>query len=270
METFLAIFVVSSIFERSYSPQQWIIILLIFIVVIPTLVKYIRYQRARIRSINIKLAEEKREKEERDRRNERIRIEKEKEAKLKLEKMEETDDLVWSGTDIRFNIDFTTENYEDFFTAFGDHPPIHPLFEELLQKENTEIIIRDIRIFNMKEKRGGNGPIYYFYSFEREPSILSMSAKQILNCFIISMLADKISIRNWFVLNTKYPEIPTDIDDLRMVDIRRFEEKGKFMLYCYPYKKWSSLGGSWLSTESTFFIPLSAENKLACEEIKNW
>ncbi|MBP6931416.1 MAG: hypothetical protein KBD48_00030 [Candidatus Pacebacteria bacterium] len=265
METFLAIFVVSSIFERFHNHEQWIILLLIFIVFI-ILVKSIKNRLNRNQLRNIKKAEEK---ERGERKEKEIRIENEKKAQLKLEKMEETRDLVWSGTDICVNTDFTTENYEDFFAEFGNHPPIDLLFKELLQKENTEIISRDVRIFNMKEKYGGNGPIYYFYSFKREPSILSMSAKQILNCFIISMLAEKISTRNWFVLNTKYPEIPTGIDDLRMVDIRRFEEKGKFMLYCYPYQRWSSLGGSWLDLESTFFIPLLTEDNMVYEEITN-
>jgi hypothetical protein len=275
----LTILVVLSVLIGLFTQKWWVSIILIILTAIWAILKSFRTikngsYKLDFDSQNSKDIKEKRNIEE---------IKDEEEALFKLESMTETDCLIWFGTNIDLDLsnldpkhEFLIKEYRDLFGGYIDvvdmskiktknienrHSPIDPIFEELLKNEDTTCINRDVRIFKMKERNIGHSPIYYFGSFEKDPFLMSMSAKNIIDCFILAISSDKISERNWFLLNTKHPEVSTSNKDIQMVDIRFFDKTGKFLLYCYPYQRWSSMGG-WIGTESIFFIPNLSKDKM--------
>lgn len=272
----IAILMILSILIGFFNHKWWISIVLISLILVLLIFRFARTsKKGKYRSA---FKEDREEKELEKRKLEML--EAKKKAELKLERMEETDCLIWSGFDITVDLsnldpkqDCILEDYENLFGEYVDtigksttvYPPIDPIFNALIKKDNGVSPNHDVRIFKMKERNVGHSPIYYIGSFKKDPSTISMSAKSILNCFIIALSTQKTSKRNWFVLNTKYPATPSCIDDVKIVDIRYFEKTNKLLLYCYPYERWSSFGG-WVGIESTFFIPLLINDKVKNDE----
>lgn len=134
------------------------------------------------------------------------------------------------------------------------YPAIDPLFRKLCNNEDG-IKKVCVRIFTPTDG-GINGSFNYFNSFEKDPKLLSLSAKQILTAFVESLMRKRVSKSSFFVLNTKYPEQPSDIDDLNIVEIHLFAEAEKFVVQRRPYTKGSMLSGG-IGTHTKFFVPVS-------------
>ncbi|MFA4943005.1 MAG: hypothetical protein WC564_05220 [Patescibacteria group bacterium] len=187
-----------------------------------------------------------------------VAVEPEKVEVVDLKNLSRTAYLVKCGEDVVLNPDIAIDDpYLDLFAPWnsGDHifPAIDPLFEELLKKDCIESG-RIMRAFSIV--RPGYDPIGYFWSFDVNLVSLSLQASTILRYFLDNKVV--FGDRNWFLLNTRPDEDETRMEDLRIVDIKLLGN-GKYFIYCYPCRHWSSFGGGWLdlSVDNKFIIPVA-------------
>lgn len=159
------------------------------------------------------------------------------------------------------------ENFRDLFCGWRNgnsvYPPIDPIFDELLQDGSfTDKIVSQFSVLE------GTQPYYCFTPFKKERTEISMTAKEILFHFLENK--QNYTEKNWFVLNTKPHEPKENItdSDLRFVNIWK-QSNGMFFLHCSSYGRWSSLSGSSINIESSFYIPTPlTENTTKPDEIK--
>ncbi len=185
---------------------------------------------------------------------ERIRAKK-KEEEERILKMEETYILIMG------DIEDTTIEPEDipeemytnlFFSQIIDgisHPAIDPIFKELLLEGDCRTIT--IRNFNLKESTRFLKST--FGSFEKDFKDVSLSAKEILIYFLKNN--NKLSEKNWFLLNTKPREENVTKADFRLVNVCK---RYKPFIYILPLTDWGVISGSYISDESCLYIPLQS------------
>lgn len=140
------------------------------------------------------------------------------------------------------------------FVPWKDRPAIDPLFSKLL--EQVMVTQKDVEQYSVVQP---SDPQSLFRGFQKDNTDVAMTAKEILIHF--SKYRNQYSEKNWFVLTTQPQKNASEItaEDLRLVNIME-TSKGKYLLYCLSFRRWSALSASWIDNESSIYIPKYVPN----------
>lgn len=142
----------------------------------------------------------------------------------------------------------------------SEYPPIDPLFQKLLEEGFCrEVIIRQF----VSRERTLSAMRSAFESFGKGYTEVALSATEILIYYLENK--EKLSEKNWFLLNTKPKEENLQISDFRLVDI--WNRDGKPFIYTLPVTDWGVILGSSVGSESSFFIPIPRQHAVLFERM---